>query len=579
MRYSQLLGGTLRESAREVESINLDLLIRGGYIRQLTSGVYSMLPLGERVMRKLTEIIRSEVEKIGGQEVSMPVLQPREIWETRPQSGKASRAEGYGPVLFSLRDRRERELVLGPTHEEICTLLAQEFIRSYRDLPRLVFQIQRKFRDEPRARGGLLRLREFLMKDLYSFDADEEGLNANFERVREAYRRIFERCGLDFIVVEADSGAIGGKESLEFIALTEAGEDTILRCAGCGYAANVEKAEFVRPERASAGEQVLEEVYTPNCKSISELATFLSISEDETMKVVCYSAGGQLVMAVVRGDLEINEIKLTNIITKQGVNASDLRLATAEELECAGVVAGYASPLGENKALLIVADHSLHKGNNFVAGANRAEYHLKNVNYPRDFRVDIWADIASAYEGAACARCGGSLHALHGCELGHIFKLGTIYSDLFNATFLDAEGRTQPLIMASYGIGISRLLACIVEQQHDARGLTWPLAVAPYAVALVGIDLDKEETGSVAEQLYSDLNAAGVEVLFDDRRESAGVKFNDADLLGLPLRVVVSKRSLKQGGIELKARTSQESRIIPLSEALSAIQQTLMSLI
>ncbi|GHO52422.1 proline--tRNA ligase [Ktedonobacter robiniae] len=576
MRYSQLLGGTLRERAHDVESTNLDLLTRGGFVRQLTSGVYSMLPLGERVMRKLTEIIRTEMERIGGQEVSMPVLQPREIWDVRPQSGKASRAEGYGPVLFSLRDRRERELVLGPTHEEICILLAQEFIRSYRDLPRLVFQIQRKFRDEPRARGGLLRLREFLMKDLYSFDADEEGLNANFELMREAYCRIFARCGLDFIVVEADSGAIGGKESLEFIALTEAGEDTILHCTGCGYAANVEKAEFVRPERISAEEQVLEEVYTPDCKSISDLAAFLGISEGETMKVVCYSAGGQLVMAVVRGDLEINEIKLTNVITKRGLNATDLRLATAEELECAGIVAGYASPLGENKALLIIADHSLRSGNNFVAGANRAEYHLKNVNYPRDFRVDTWADIASAYEGAACVRCGGSLHALRGCELGHIFKLGTIYSDLFNATFLDAEGRTQPLIMASYGIGISRLLACIVEQQHDARGITWPLAVAPYAVSLVGIDLEKEEIGRAAERLYADLCAAGVEVLFDDRRESAGIKFNDADLLGLPLRAVVSKRSLKQGGVELKARTSQASQIVPLSEALNEIQQVLM---
>lgn len=576
MRYSQLFGGTLREAPREAESVNLELLTRAGYVRQLTAGIYSTTPLGERVMRKLSEIVRAEMERIGGQEVSMPILQPREIWEVQPKSGGASRAENYGPVLFRLRDRREREMVLAPTHEELVTLLAKEFIHSYRDLPRLVFQIQRKFRDEPRARGGLLRLREFVMKDLYSFDANEEGLSANFERVREAYCRIFERCGLNYIVVEADSGAIGGKESLEFIALTEAGEDIILRCRECGYAANVEKAEFRRSELEQGEERELEEVYTPNCKTISELAAFLHIDEAQTMKVVCYRAGERIVMAVVRGDLEINEVKLAHVLRREGLNVVDLRLATAEELAQAGIIAGYASPGRQDGAILIVADQSLRLGNNFVAGANRAEYHIKNVNYLRDFRVDVWADIASAYEGAACVRCGGTLHALRGVELAHIFKLGTVYSDLFGATFLDAEGKTQPLIMACYGLGISRLLAAIVEQSHDARGLIWSREVAPYAVALLGLDLDKGESGAIAERLYAELRDAGIEVLYDDRRESAGIKFNDADLLGLPVRAVVSKRSLKQGGVELKARGQQESRVVPLDEAVRAIRHMLV---
>ncbi|GHO43245.1 proline--tRNA ligase [Ktedonospora formicarum] len=574
MRYSQLFSSTLREAPREAESMNLELLTRAGFVRQLTSGIYNLLPLGERVMRRLTEIIRDEIEMIGGQEVSMASLQPRDIWEAK-QTGGVSRAELYGPVLFSLRDRRERDMVLAPTHEEMVTLLAKEFIHSYRDLPRLIFQIQRKFRDEPRPRGGLLRLREFVMKDLYSFDADEAGLSASFERVRGAYCRIFDRCGLNYIVVEADSGAIGGKESLEFIALTEAGEDVVLRCEDCGYAANVEKAEFQRSAQEHEDKLALEEVYTPACKSISDLATFLGIPEARTMKVVCYSVELRLIMAVVRGDLEINEIKLAHTLSKVGLNTIDLHLATAEELEQAGIVAGYASPLGQGDAILVIADYSLNRDRNFVAGANRAEYHTRNVNYPRDFRVDVWDDIASAYDGASCARCGGTLHAFRGVELGHIFKLGTVYSNLFDATFLDAEGQTRPLIMACYGLGVPRLLACIVEQHHDERGLRWPQAVAPYAVSLLGLDLERAEVGEAAERLYAELRDVGIAVLFDDRRESAGVKFNDSDLLGFPLRVVVSKRSLKQGGVEIKGRADQESCIVPLSEAVYKIREAL----
>src|SRR5579864_4238500 len=572
MRVSQQFTTTLREVPHDSEGANQELLVRGGFIRQLTAGVYSFLPLGNRVIRKISQIIREEMDRAGAQEITMPVMQPKDIWAKKPASGP-SHVEVYGPVLFSLKDRKGREMVLGPTHEEIVTLLGKDFIRSYRDLPRLVYQIQIKFRDEPRPRGGLLRTREFLMKDLYSFDADAEGLDASYRKIAEAYRAIFTRCGLRFIVIHADSGAIGGKASQEFLALTEAGEDDAMICDRCDYAANREKAEFVRAEFEREPEGDLEEVYTPNCMSISDLATFLNIPESMTMKTVCYVAGDRMVLAVVRGDLEINEVKLANMLYHEDVNAADLHLATVEELGNAGIIAGYTSPLHKDERMLIVADPSLKLGSNFVAGANLVNYHVKNVNYPRDFRIDVWEDIASAYDGATCVRCGGTLHAVRGSEVGHIFKLGTKYSELFDATYLDAEGVAYPILMGCYGIGIGRIMATLVEQSHDEKGIIWPFSIAPYHVALIGLDLEKEENRQVAEQLYADLTAAGVEVLYDDRAETAGVKFNDADLVGLPLRAVVSKRSLQNGGIELKLRSQKESRIVPLADALAVIQE------
>jgi prolyl-tRNA synthetase len=475
-------------------------------------------------------------------------------------------------VLFKLKDRKGRDMVLGPTHEEVVTTLVSEFVRSYRDLPQMIYQIQTKFRDEPRPRGGLLRVREFIMKDLYSFDANDEGMDVSYLTMAEAYRAVFTRCGLRFIVIHADSGAIGGKDSQEFIAITEAGEDDAMICDNCDYAANREKAEFVRSDLAREPVGELEEVYTPNCTSISDLAAFLHIPEAKTIKSVCYVAGGRFVLAIVRGDLDINEVKLANTLYHNGVNAADLHLATPEELEKAGIVAGYTSPLHKGAHVLIVADPSLHLGNNFVAGANKANYHLKNVNEPRDFRVDIWEDIASAYDGATCVRCGGTLHAVRGSELGHIFKLGARYSEALGATFLDAEGVVRPMLMGCYGIGIGRIMATLVEQSHDEKGIIWPFSIAPYHVALLGLDLDKPEPGMAAEQLYTELTAAGVEVLYDDRAESAGVKFNDADLVGLPIRVVVSRRSLKNGGIELKLRSQKEGRIVAMSDAVQVIQ-------
>lgn len=571
MRVSQQLSRTLRDAPRDSEGGNQELLVRAGFIRQLTAGGYSLLPLGQRVSRKIMQIVRAEMDAAGGQEVSLPIMQPREWWEKQPPNGP-SRASAMGDMLFKLRDRREREMVLAPTHEEVINAIVAEFARSYRDLPQLVYQIQTKFRDEPRPRGGLLRGREFLMKDLYSFDADAAGLDRSYRTMAQAYRRIFERIGLRYIVIEADSGAIGGKDSQEFIAPTPAGEDDAIVCASCGYAANREKAEFVRSHLPHESAGTIEEVYTPGCASISDLAAFLGVSAERTMKVVCYAVSGRLILALVRGDLEINEVKLSNTLTRAGLNAVDLRLASAEELEQAGIVAGFTSPLNKGEQILIVGDSSLQQGQNFVAGANKIDYHLKNVNYPRDFRVDIWADLASAFEGALCVRCGGSLRRERGTEVGHIFKVGAKYAELFGTTFLDAAGEARPLLMGCYGLGIGRTLAALVEQSHDEKGLIWPFSVAPYHVSLLGLDLDKGENRTLSDQLYADLNAAGIEVLYDDRLESAGVKFNDADLLGLPLRAVISKRSLKNGGVELKLRTESSGRVVPLSAAVEEIR-------
>ncbi len=572
MRVSQQLTRTLREVPRDSEGGNQELLVRAGFIRQLTAGVYSFLPLGQRVMRKISQIVREEMDAAGGQEVSMPVIQPRNLWEQRLPNG-ATRAELLGDVLFKLRDRRGREMALAPTHEEVVTILTGEFVRSYRDLPQLIYQIQTKLRDEPRPRGGLLRVREFTMMDLYSFDADPVGMDASYRRVAQAYRNAFDRIGLRYLVIEADSGAIGGKDSQEFIALTEAGEDDAMVCRQCGYAANREKAEFVRSELDREAEETLEEVYTPDCASIDDLATFLHVAAEKTMKVVCYVASGWPIMALVRGDLEINEVKLTNAVYRAGLNAADLHLASAEELESAGIVAGFTSPLNKGEHILILADPSLQTGTNFVAGANRVDYHIKNVNYPRDFRVDRWEDIASAGEGAQCARCGGELHAMRGTEIGHIFKVGSLYSDIFDALYLNADGGSHPLLMCCYGIGIGRVMAALVEQSHDEKGILWPFSVAPYHVNLLGLDLDTDEVRRTAEELYAGLLTAGIEVLYDDRAESAGVKFNDADLLGLPLRAVVSKRSLKNGGVELKLRKESAGWIVSPHEVVRVIEE------
>jgi len=563
MRFSKLFGKTLRQAPSEAESVSHRLLLRAGMIAQEAAGVYSYLPLGWRVLKKIETIIREEMDRAGGQELMLPVLQPFELWQ---QSG---RYLSFGQSLFTLTDRKEHKLALGPTHEEVITDLAHRYVQSYRDLPLLLYQIQTKFRDEPRPRGGLLRVREFIMKDLYSFDTGEAGLDESYRKMAQAYGNIYARLGLPALMVEADSGAIGGKDSHEFMVITETGEDEVIYCPNCSYAANAEKAQSIKtlapsrsPERSEGETEQplpLEEIATPDCQSIEEVANFVGIPPSQTLKAVFYSADGALVFVVIRGDLEVNETKLRNAL-----KCSELRLATESEINEAGMVAGFASPIGIT-GTKVIADDSVTLGSNFIAGANKPQYHLRNANYPRDFQVDLMTDIALARSGESCPKCGGKLSCARGIEVGHIFKLGTFLSEKFGAYCLDGDGISQPIVMGCYGIGLGRLLAAVVEQSHDDKGIIWPLSVAPYQVYLCPLHVDNPELASTAEDMYQKLEEKGIEVLFDDRDESPGVKFNDADLLGIPLRLTLSPRTLKNHGMEMKWRREKQAQILPLA--------------
>lgn len=566
MRISKLLTKTLREIPGEAESISHQLLLRAGLIFPLASGIYSFLPLGWRVLKKIEAIVREEMDKVGGQELCMPVLQPVEIWE------QSERIRGFGKTLFTLKDRRERQFVLGPTHEEVITLIVRRYVRSYRDLPLLLYQIQTKFRDEPRPRGGLLRVREFVMKDLYSFDADEEGLNRSYSLMIQAYKNICTRLSLPYLIVEADSGAIGGKESHEFMVPTPSGEDIVIYCSNCGYAANLEKAKGLKGKLPEEPLLPLEEVPTPGVKTIAELCQFLGIPPSKTMKAVFYWADGDIVFVAIRGDLEVNEVKLRNIL-----KCAELRLATEGEVREAGLVSGSASPFGL-KGVKIVADDSLLLGQNFVAGANKPDTHILNINFPRDFEADIIGDIAQAKPGQGCPHCGKELSSVSSIEVGHVFKLGTFLSAKLEARFLDHQGILRPIVMGCYGIGLGRLLAAVVEHHHDEKGIIWPLSIAPYEVYLCPLFLEQPEVKETAERLYIELQEAGIEVLYDDRDESPGVKFNDADLIGIPIRLTISPRTLKSAGAEIKKRTEKEGKIYPLQGLAQKIKELLKQL-
>jgi len=572
MRVSKLFGKTLREAPAEAESASHQLLLRAGMIAQVAAGIYSYLPSGWRVLRKIENIIREEMDNAGGQELMLPVLQPFELWQ---QSG---RYVSFGQTMFTLTDRKEHKLALGPTHEEVIADLVHRYVQSYRDLPLLVYQIQTKFRDEPRPRGGLLRVREFIMKDLYSFDVDEAGLDESYRKMSQAYQNIYARCGLSTSIVEADSGAIGGKESHEFMVISETGEDEMVFCPDCGYSANVEKAQIAkaimkdviagevkqpRSEGAAKQSLPLEEIATPEQKTIEAVADFLGVPQKQTLKAVFYIADGKLIFVVIRGDLEVNETKLRNTL-----KCTELRLATEDEVQQTGIVVGFASPIGI-KETKVIADDSITLGSNFITGANKPGYHFKNANYPRDFEVDITADIALAHHGDSCPKCGSNLSSTRGIEVGHIFKLGTFISEKLGASFLDQTGAYRSAVMGCYGIGLGRLLAAIVEQNHDDKGIIWPLSVAPYQIYLCLLHPDSPEIASVAEKAYQELENAGIEVLFDDRDESPGVKFNDVDLLGIPLRLTLSPRTLKNQSIEAKWRTEKETQLLPL-EGLAA---------
>ena len=560
MRISKLFGKTQREVPSEADTISHQLLLKSGMIRQVATGVYSYLPLAYRTLNKIENIVRDEMNKAGGQELLMPVIQPFELWH------ESGRDLALGKSLFTLYDRRERRLALGPTHEEVMTDLVKAHVQSYRDLPLMLYQIYVKFRDEPRPRAGLIRAREFVMKDLYSFDADEEGLEVSYNKMLQAYGNICQRCRLPTVVVEADSGAIGGKESHEFMLVTDSGEDEIIHCS-CGYAANAEKAESVKRQIESGEPLPVEEVSTPGMYTIEEVSGFLKIPENRTLKAVFYIVDGKLVFIIIRGDLDVNETKLRNTL-----KCTELRMATEAEVIEAGIVAGAASPVGI-KGIKVIADDSVESGTNFVAGANKPETHLRNVNYPRDFTADIVTDIAEAHAGDICPKCGEKLSSSHSIELGHIFKLDTFYSEKLGAYFIDRNGESRPIIMGCYGIGPSRLMAAVIEHHHDDKGIIWPAAIAPYQIHLCPLYRDGSRVAEVADKLYSELTAQGIEVLYDDREESPGVKFNDADLLGIPVRVTVSPRTLEKNSVEIKQRSEKESQLVPLEEAVSRLKE------
>ena len=575
MRMSQLFSRTLRQAPSGAEAASHRLLERAGFIRQIAAGIFAYLPLARRSLHKIEAIVRDEIDAIGGQEITMPMVHPAEIWQ---QTG---RWYEIGPEMGRFQDRAGREMVLGMTHEEIVAFLARREIRSYQDLPRLVYQIQTKWRDEERPRAGLIRVREFDMKDSYSLDADEAGLDRQYRAHYQAYFNIFRRCGLDVLAVASDTGMMGGAAAHEFMALAGIGEDTILRCAECGYAANRQIAEFKKPTPSGTPPQPLEKVATPDVTTIGELTAFLEIPAAKTAKAVFRVATlmegtdtrEQFVFAVVRGDMGLNETKLAN-----AVRAKALRPATEEEIRAIGAEPGYGSPLGVHDAVVVV-DDAVAASPNLVAGANEPGYHLRNVNVGRDFEPDVVADVAVAEAGDACPRCGAPLRTDRAVEVGNIFKLGTKYSEALGVTFDDEEGRERPVIMGSYGIGIGRVLAAVAELHHDDDGLIWPIPVAPYAVHLTVLFRDPtDETLVAAEQLYAHLQAAGIDVLYDDRDASAGVKFTDADLIGLPLRITVGSRGLKQGGVELKRRDRAERRLVPLASAVEVTEAEIAAL-
>jgi len=569
---SQLFGQTLREAPADAETVSHQLLVRAGFIRQLAAGIFSALPLARRSLTKIENILRDEIDAIGGQEMTMPVVHPAELWQ------ETGRWYQIGSEMGRFKDKNNRDMVLSMTHEEVVADLVRREVRSYRDLPRLIYHIQTKWRDDPRPRAGLIRVREFTMKDSYTLDADWDGLDQQYRAHYQAYFNIFHRCGLPVVAVKSDVGMMGGKLAHEYMYLTPIGEDTLLLCDSCGYSANRQIARFVKPLVSPEDPLPVEEVATPDTKTIEDLANFLGIPKSRTAKAVFMMAAipegketnEKFIFAVVRGDMEVNETKLANAI-----GAKELRPATEAEIEATGAVPGYASPVGL-KGALIVVDDAIPTSPNLVAGANLDGYHLRNVNFGRDYQAHLVVDITAASEGDACPQCGTPLRTVRGVEVGNIFKLGTRYSDAMGCTFLDKDGQEKPVIMGSYGIGSGRLLACVAEEHHDDQGLIWPVTVAPYHVHLISL-VGKGDPGTqqAAEDLYDRLQAAGIEVLYDDRQETPGVKFNDADLIGLPVRLTVSERALKQGGVEHKRRDQPEKTVIPHGEVIPFVQAEL----
>ncbi len=565
MRLSQLFFATLRDDPADAEMPSHRLLLRAGYVRQLGSGLYSLLPLGFRVTKRVEQVIREEMNAIGCQELEMPVIHPADLWR------ESGRYDQIGPEMARFKDRGDRDMVIAMTHEEVVTDLLRDIIRSYRQLPVRLYHFQTKFRDEPRSRGGLIRVREFVMKDSYSCDRDDEGLDASYWAHHGAYVRIFERLGLDAIPVASDVGMMGGSLAHEFMVLNPAGEDLLVLCESCGFSANRQVAAIRAPAVAEAAQLPMEEVETPGTTTIATLAAFLEIDPAGTAKAAFFKAGdGRLITAIVRGDRDVNETKLVNAAGVSG----GLRPATVEEIQAAGMEPGYGSAVGAHDTFVVV-DELAARSPNLVAGANRVGYHLRNVNLGRDFQAQVVADIDNAREGDPCPVCGHPVILRNGIEVGNIFKLGTRYSAALGATYLGEDGQAHPIVMGSYGIGLGRNVACIVEAHHDEKGIAWPDEVAPYAAHLVSIGANKEpRVAELAGELHEAALAAGREILWDDRDESPGVKFNDAELLGMPWIVTLSPRSLAAGGVEVTRRASGKREVMPLEAARAWLDGT-----
>lgn len=550
MKMSKMYMPTLKEIPSDAEIPSHQLLLRAGMIRQLVSGIYSYLPLGYRVIRKIEQIVREEMDNAGSQELLMSAIQPKELWEA------TNRWEGFGPEMWKVKDRNNREFCLGPTHEEYFTNLIKDEIKSYKQLPLNLYQIQTKYRDEKRPRFGLMRCREFIMKDAYSFDTNEENMVKAYDIMWEAYDKVFTRLHLNYKIVEGDTGAMGGKKSHEFMAMSDIGEALVAFCDSCNYAATDEKATVVYNTKESLDEELeMERVSTPSVTTIDELRSFLNLDGSKFAKALVYNEKGKPVMAIIPGDRELNETKLNNYL---GVAEHDIELADEEMIkDITGANVGFTGPVGLKKEVKIIVDSSIVNMKNLVVGGNETDYHIKNVNFNRDFKGEIADDLLQVREGDKCPKCNGHLQMERGIEVGNIFQLGTKYSQGIGSKFLDENGKEQLFQMGSYGIGVSRSVAAIIEQYHDEKGIVWPLNVAPYHVIITVINIKNEEQMNLAEEIYRDLLNVGAEVLLDDRNERAGIKFNDRDLIGIPIRITVGKMA-GEGIVEYSLRNLEE---------------------
>ncbi len=572
MRFSQYFIPTQKEVPSDAEVISHQLMVRAGMIRKLTSGIYTYLPAGLRCIKNVEKIVREEMDRAGAVEILMPAVQPAELWQ------ESGRWDYYGKELLRFKDRHDRDACLGPTHEEVITDLVRKEIHSYKQMPINFYQIQTKFRDEIRPRFGLMRGREFIMKDAYSFDVDEDGANDSYRKMFDAYSRIFERCGLKFRAVEADTGSIGGNYSHEFMVLAETGEDQIINCAQCSYAANLERAEIAFEAQSSDavhhGETgPLEEVQTPDVKTVEEVTNFLHIAPDKLVKTLLVIVDGKEPLAVLtRGDHELNEAKLKVLLGAQSVEMA----AESIVREITGAPVGFAGPVGLK--IRIVADNALKGMHDFVTGGNRKDLHLKRVRFDRDFQVNLFGDLRTIMPGDRCPRCGGDIAFGRGIEVGHIFKLGTKYSLALNAVFLNEEGKEQPIIMGCYGIGVGRIVAAAIEQNNDENGIVFPVPIAPFEVTILPLQMHDAAVTEAAEKIHADLSELGMNVLLDDRDERAGVKFKDADLLGIPLRITVGSRGIKTGTVEVKQRTETENILIPIRDIASHMKDRIKAL-